>query len=109
MPDSLTFQALFDSIQLSSIGDSGHAVMLKASVKGAKLDAKVSWSVSFGLCYVWFDLPMASSSEPVAKHLCHSSAFDGLLANMARHDELRGKPNYFFQKRFIPTNQPELF
>ena len=50
MPDSLTFQALFESMQPSSVGDSGHSVMSIVSVlpsgkgkwKGVELDADVS-------------------------------------------------------------------
>ena len=113
MPGSLSFQALFELIQLSSVGDSGHTVMPKVSVslswkgewKGAELDTDASWSTSFGYHYVWFNLPVASSSKPVAKCLCCSLAGDGLLAKVARHDKFRGKPNYFFQKiLFQPTD-----
>ena len=114
LPD---FQALFDSIKLLSVDDSGHTVMPKVSAslswkgewKGAELNTDISWSVSFGWRYIWFKLPMAGSLEPVAKHLSQSSAFDGLLANVARHNELCGKPNYFFQKNSFRLTNPNFF
>ena len=91
--DSLTFQALFESIQLSSVGNCGHSVMLTVSVlpsvKGewtrVQLDADVSLSTSFGCCNIQFNLPNVSSSEPVPKY---PSAFNVLLENVARCNEL---------------------
>ena len=111
MPDSLIFQALFESIQRLSVGDSGHSVTLTVSVslsgkgewKGVEINADVSLSASFVCCYVWFNLPIAISSELVAKH---PSAFDVLLVNAARPDELPGKPKLFLSKNFLfqPTD-----
>ena len=94
------------------MGDSGHPVTPTVSVspsrtgewKGVELDPDVSLSVSIGCCYVKINLPVASSLEPVAKHPCCLSTFDVLLANVARHDELPGKPKLFLPKFFIPTN-----
>ena len=67
MLDSLTFQALFELIQLSSASNSGHSVTLTVSVlpsakgewKEVELDADVSLSVSFGYHYVWLNLAVS--------------------------------------------------
>ena len=113
MPGSLTFQALFESIQLSFADDSGHSIMLIVSVsllgkgkwKGVEPDADVSLSVSFGCCYVWLNLLIVSSLELVAKHRCCSFTFNVLLANVARHTTLPGKPKIISPKiNFILTN-----
>ena len=71
-----------------------------------ELDADVSLSVSFGYCYVQFNLPVASLSEPVAKH---PSALDVLLVNTARCDELPGKRKRFLPENFVLTDQPKFF
>ena len=108
MCDSLTFQVLFESIQLLTIGDSGHSVMptvlvllsaRKGKWKGLELDADVSLSVSLGYRYIWFNLPIASSSKPLAKHPCHSSVLDVLPANATSCLESQN----YFPKKFILT------
>ena len=96
MPENLTFQALFVSIQPSSVGESGHTVVPKVSVspsgkgewKEAELDGDIGLSDSFDCRYVRFNLLVASSSKPVSKCPCRSSAAsDVLLANVANCDE----------------------
>ena len=76
----------------------------KGERKAVELDADVSMSVSFGCRYVWFNLPVASSLEPVAKRPCHSWAFDVLLANVAMGNKLPAMPNLFLPQTFIPTD-----
>ena len=106
----LTFQVLFESIWPLSTGDSGHSVTLK----GVELNPDVSLSISFGHRYVQFSLPVASSSEPVAK--C-PSPFNVLLANVvrrdelpARHKELPEKPKLFLPKKISPQRtDPNFF
>ena len=105
---------LFESIQWSSVGSSGHSVMLtvlvsqlgKGEWKGVELDVDVSLRISFGCCYIQFNLPVASSSELVAKH---PSAFDMLLASVARHDKLPGKPGLFLPKFFNSDQSTPIF
>ena len=110
----LTFQALFEPIQLSSVGDCGHSVMptvlvllsVKGRCKGVELDTDISLSVSFGCQYSWFNLPTAISFELVVKHPCCPSTFDVLPVNTVRQVELPGKPKLFLPKSFPPTDQP---
>ena len=94
--------------------DSGHSVKPTVSVspsgrgewKGAELNADLSLSISFGCRWIWFNLPIASSSELVAMHPCCSSAFDVLLANAARCNDFFGKPKLFFLKHFSQLTSP---
>ena len=38
----------------------------KGKWKESELDADVILSASFGCCHVWFNLPVVTSSEPLA-------------------------------------------
>ena len=103
---------IFESIQSSSVGDSGYSVMPtfsgspsgKAKCKGVELNTDIRLSISFDCRHFWLNLPVTTLLVQVPKHPCCSSAVDVLFANTAKHNELPRKPNLFLPATF--ADQP---
>ena len=79
------------TLDLPPSGGRGSTRLDSFNVTIRDLDADVSLSISFGCRYFWFNLLIASSTEPVVKCPYCSSAFNVLLVNAMGHDELPGK------------------